>query len=132
MDASAIAFSTESSTPMIGFSVGEDRNSFCKLATSLAEVRSLEGVVGYILRSDSAAIIDMPKEMALADFALLTYQISVSTVEIAKQFNLTNIENVLVEGKDLKVLCFTFGENKVDVFLTKTALYSSILKRIRL
>ena len=130
--ASTIALSVESSTPLIGFSVGEDSSEFSKLAINLAELSKLEGVVGYILRSKSSAVIDLPKQVSIADFALLTYQISCSTGEMTRQFNMDDIESVLVEGKDLNVLCITLGENKVDVFFRETASHALIVKKIHL
>jgi predicted regulator of Ras-like GTPase activity (Roadblock/LC7/MglB family) len=51
---------------------------------------------------------------------------------MAKQFNLADIESVLVEGKSVKVLCMSVGENKISVFMEKTATHDWIIKRILL
>ena len=40
-------------------SVGDDNSVFASLAASLAEIRKLKGVLGYILRSNTSAIIDL-------------------------------------------------------------------------
>ena len=37
---------------------------------------------------------------------------------------------MLVEGEKVKVLCMSIGENKVSVFMEKTATHSWIIKRI--
>jgi predicted regulator of Ras-like GTPase activity (Roadblock/LC7/MglB family) len=132
LSASTVALSGESSTPLIGFSVGEDSAEFSRLATNLVELSKLEGVVGYILRSNSSALIDLPKQVSIADLALLTFQIYCSTGEMAKQFNMNDIESVLVEGKDLKVLSVAIGKNKIDVLLKKTASHALIVKEIHL
>ncbi len=131
MSTSLVALSVEPQTVAV-FSVEDNSAEFAKLAASLAELRKLKGVAGYILRNNSSAIIDLPKQMPIADFALLTYQISESTEEMAKQFNLADIESVVVEGKDLKVLCLAFGKNKVDLFMEKTAGHAWMVKRIHL
>ena len=39
------------------------------------------------------------------------------------------MENVLVEGKNVKVLCMSIGENYVSVFMEKNAAHQSIIKR---
>ena len=130
--ASTVALSDDSSTPIIGFSVGEDSAEFSRLASNLVELSKLEGVVGYILRSNSSAVIDLPKQVSIADLALLTYQIFCSTGEMAKQFNMNDVESVLVEGKDLKVLCVAIGENKINVLLEKTTSHALVVKKIHL
>jgi len=113
-------------------SVGNDNSVFASLAASLAEIRKLKGVLGYILRSDTSAIIDLSEQDKIIESAVLSSQISESSSEIAKQFHLADIESVLVEGKNVKVLCMNVGENRISVFMEKTATHAWIIKRILL
>jgi predicted regulator of Ras-like GTPase activity (Roadblock/LC7/MglB family) len=55
-----------------------------------------------------------------------------SSQEITKQFNLGETESILVEGKNVKVLCMSIGENKISVFMEKSATHAWIIKRILL
>ncbi len=105
-------------------SVGDENSAFSNLAASLVEIRKLKGVNGYILRSDTSAIIDLTEQEKIIEYAILLSQISESSDKIAKQFNMTNIESVLVEGKSAKVLCMIVGENKIGVFMEKTATHT--------
>lgn len=111
-------------------SAEDDNSGFASLAASLAEVRKVKGVSGYILRSDTSAIVDMTEQDKIIDYAILSSQISESSREIANQFSLADIESVLVEGKSVKVLCICVGENKISVFMEKTAIHAWIIKRI--
>ena len=110
--------------------VGNDDSVFTDLAASLAEIRKLDGVRGYILRSDTSAIIDLTEQEKIIEYAILSSQISESSVEMAKQFNLTDVESVLVEGKTVKMLCINMSRNRVSVFMDKIATHDSIIKRI--
>jgi predicted regulator of Ras-like GTPase activity (Roadblock/LC7/MglB family) len=125
---------TETSTELIDsaavISVGDDNALFTNLSASLAEIRKLKGVMGYILRSETSAIIDVTEQDKIIDYAVLSSQISESSLEMAKQFNISNIESVLVEGKSAKVLCMSLGENEIGVFMEKTAKHAWIIKRI--
>jgi predicted regulator of Ras-like GTPase activity (Roadblock/LC7/MglB family) len=118
------------SSPVI--SIEEDNSVFPSLAASLAEIRKLKGVMGYILRSNTSAIIDLTEQEKIIEYAILLSQITESTSEMAKQFNLTDIESVLVEGKCVKVLCMSIGDNKIGVFMERTATHAWIIKRILL
>ena len=109
----------------------EDENSaFASLSASLAEIRKLKGVLGYILRSNTSAIIDFTEPDKITENAILSSQIHDSCQEITKQFNLGEMESVLVEGENVKVLCMSIGENNISVFMEKNATHSWIIKRI--
>ena len=110
--------------------VGNDDSVFTGLAASLTEIRKLEGVRGYILRSDTSAIIDLTEQEKIIEYAILSSQISESSGEIAKQLNLTDVESVLVEGKTVKMLCMNMSQNRLSVFMDKTAAHDLIVKQL--
>jgi hypothetical protein len=112
-------------------SVGDDSPMFVDLAANLVEIRKLNGIMGYILRSNTAAIIDLTEQDKIMEYAILSNQISESSSEILKQFNLTDIKSMLVEGKTIKVLCINISGNQISVFMEKTANFDSLMKRIQ-
>lgn len=118
-------------TSQVAFLAVEGENSvFASLSASLAEIRKLKGVLGYILRSSTSAIIDLTEPDKISEKAILSSQIYESCQKIEKQFNLGGMESVLVEGESVKVLCMSIGENEISVFMEKTATHSWIIKRI--
>ena len=100
------------------------------MASCLAEIHKLKGVLGYILRNNTSAVIDLTEQEKIIEYAILSSHLSELCCEIANQFKLTNLESVLVEGKRVKVLCMVIGENRIGVFMEKTAVHSVIIKRI--
>jgi len=112
-------------------SVVDDKPMFLDLAASLVEIRKLNGIMGYILRSNTSAIIDLADQDKIIEYAILSSQICESSSEMAKQFNLTNIKSVLVEGKTVKLLCMNMSDNRISVFMEKTATFDSLIKRIQ-
>jgi len=112
-------------------SVVDDNPMFLDLAASLVEIRKLNGVMGYILRSNTSAIIDLADQDKIIEYAILSSQICESSSEMAKQFNLRNIKSVLVEGKTVKLLCMNMSDNRISVFMEKTATFDSLIKRIQ-
>lgn len=113
-------------------SVDEENSAFANLSASLAEIRKLKGVIGYILRSNTSAIIDLNEQDKIIEYAVLSSQMHDSSQEITKQFNLGETESILVEGKNVKVLCMSIGKNKISVFMEKSATHAWIIKRILL
>jgi predicted regulator of Ras-like GTPase activity (Roadblock/LC7/MglB family) len=123
---------TISNKEIANVSSDEKNLSFASLSASLAEISKLKGVLGYILRSNSTAIVDLFEPDKIIQYALLSSQINDSCQEMAKQFNLGETESMLVEGATVKVLCMNIGENKISVFMEKSATHAWIIKRILL
>jgi predicted regulator of Ras-like GTPase activity (Roadblock/LC7/MglB family) len=110
--------------------VGVDNSVFTNLAATLAEIRKLRGVLGYILRSSTAAVIDLTQKEAIHDYAMLSWEIHDCSGAIGKQFKLADMESTVVEGQTTKVLCMGIGENRLAVFMEKTCAHAWIVKRI--
>jgi predicted regulator of Ras-like GTPase activity (Roadblock/LC7/MglB family) len=108
----------------------DEDSAFASLGASLAEIRKLKGVIGYILRGSTSAMLDLDELDKISQYAALTYQLNESSLEIAKQLNVAEVESVLVQGGNLKVLFMRIGENKISVFMEKSASHSGIIKRI--
>jgi predicted regulator of Ras-like GTPase activity (Roadblock/LC7/MglB family) len=125
--ATTLQTTVEASSAVI--SVGEERE-FTTLVSDLAEIRKLEGVLGYIIRSNTSAIADIAENTKLNQYALLSYQIEESGSTIAKQFNLADVENILVEGKKIKVLCIATGGNRIGIFMDKNVSHSYIAEKL--
>jgi predicted regulator of Ras-like GTPase activity (Roadblock/LC7/MglB family) len=111
---------------------GEENSMFSSFAASLSEIRKLKGVVGYILRSSTSAIVDLQDQNKIVDYAVLSSQIHLASAEYVQQLNLGEAESTLVEGKNMKVLCMCLGGNLISVFMEKSATHAWIIKRILL
>jgi len=111
-------------------SATDEDSAFASLGASLAEIRKLKGVIGYILRGSVSAMLDLSELDKISQYAALTYQLNEASLEIAKQLNFAEVESVLVEGENQKVLFMRIGENKISVFMEKSASHSGIIKRI--
>jgi len=108
----------------------EEDQAFTSLCTNLAEINKCKGVIGYILRNATSATIDLKDPAKLVEYAILSSQTLDSGKEISELFALGDIENILIEGKDIKVLCMTIGENKGNIFMEKDADHADILRRV--
>ena len=75
-------------------------------------------------------MLDLAEDDKISQYALFSYQLDQSSVEIAKQISVAEIESALVEGSSLKVLFMKIGENKISVSMEKNANHSAIIKRV--
>ena len=97
------------------------------LRKALNEIKEKPDVVGYILRNSTSAAIDLKDPSKLIDYAILSSSALETGGELAEIFELGKIKNVVIEGGTVNVLSTSIDENKVSIFLEKTANYEKIL-----
>ncbi len=107
----------------------EDQN-FKYLSETLAKIRQKKGVIGYILRNTTSAMIDLKEPEKIIEYAIFSSQVLDSSQVISDIFDKGDIETVIIEGKKNKVLCMKIGDNKINIFMEKDADEAAIQKRI--
>ncbi|RJS68992.1 roadblock/LC7 domain-containing protein [Candidatus Bathyarchaeota archaeon] len=101
------------------------------LRARLDEIKAYDGVIGYILRNSTSAAIDLKDPTKIIDYAILSSSALDASQEMSELFNLGDVKDIIVEGKDVKVLSLTVDENKISVFMEKNADCGKILKKLR-
>jgi len=109
----------------------EEVTSVSNLRASLEEVKTYDGVIGYILRSSTSAAIDLKDPMKIIDYAVISSSALDASKELSRFFDLGEVKDILVEGKNVKVLSLTVGENKISVFMEKDADCEKISRKLR-
>jgi predicted regulator of Ras-like GTPase activity (Roadblock/LC7/MglB family) len=100
------------------------------LKTRLEEIKGYDGVIGYILRNATSATIDLKDPTKLIEYAILSSSALDAAEELSELFNLGDTRDILVEGKDTKILSLTIGENRISIFLEKNADIEKPLKKL--
>jgi predicted regulator of Ras-like GTPase activity (Roadblock/LC7/MglB family) len=101
------------------------------LRSNLQEIKSYDGVVGYILRNSTSASIDLRDPGKIIDYAILSSSAIDASQELSELFGLGNAKSISVEGKSVKMLSLTIDENKISLFMEKNADSEKILKKLR-
>ena len=108
----------------------EEDKVFTNLSQTLAEIRKETGVIGYILRSNTSATIDLKEPEKIIEYAIFSSQVLDSSREISELFKLDAIKSVLIEGKETKALCMDIDGIKISIFMERNADHTDILKRV--
>jgi predicted regulator of Ras-like GTPase activity (Roadblock/LC7/MglB family) len=107
-----------------------EETSADNLRASLEEIKACDGVIGYILRNTASAAIDLKDPTKIIDYAILSSSALDAGKELSELFNLGEIKEIVVEGKDVKALSLTVGENKISIFMEKDADHEKILRKL--
>jgi len=102
------------------------------LHDSLEDIKTREGVVGYILRASKSAAVDIKDPSKIINYAALSAAVLESGEGISKIFNLGEIETIILEGADTKILSIIVGDNRLSIFMEKKVDHSTIYKDLNL
>lgn len=100
------------------------------LRSSLDQIKTYEGVIGYILRNTTSAAIDLKDPARIVDYAILSSSAIDASRELAELFDLGEAKNIIIEGKNIRILSLVVDDNKVSVFMEKTADCERILRKL--
>jgi len=100
------------------------------LRANLDEIKTYEGVIGYILRNTTSAAIDLKDPTKIVDYAILSSSALDALKSLTELFDLGNPQSIVVEGKDAKMLSMTIQENRISIFMEKNAECERILGKL--
>jgi predicted regulator of Ras-like GTPase activity (Roadblock/LC7/MglB family) len=97
----------------------------------LEEIKKSDGVIGYILRNNTSATININDPTKVTDYAALSSSTFEASEQLSELFNLGKTKNITVEGKDTKTLHLNIDENNISIFMEKNVDAKKILKKMR-
>lgn len=109
----------------------EVKEQVADLRTALDRIKTRDGVIGYILRASTSAAVDIKDPSKIIDYAVLSASALESAESLSKAFELGKLGNIVVEGRDLKILLMTIGEHGISIFMDKNVDHNSIYKELR-
>jgi predicted regulator of Ras-like GTPase activity (Roadblock/LC7/MglB family) len=101
-----------------------------RVRTILDDMKANDGINGYILRNTRAASIDLNDPTKLIDYAILSSSAKEASQELSRTFGLGEIENVLIDGKNVKLLFLTVGENDISIFMERFVDHAKICETL--
>ncbi len=107
-------------------------SEYSRLLEAVQEIRQNHALLGYILRSEDKATVDLDEPTRIVEYALLSSQALDSSETLAESFDLGALKSVMVEGTQSKAFCLSMGGYKLALFLEKNADQNVILKSLPL
>jgi predicted regulator of Ras-like GTPase activity (Roadblock/LC7/MglB family) len=102
------------------------------LQDDLKDIKTKEGVIGYILRGSNSASIDLKDPTKIIDYAGLSAMALEAGREIANPFEIGEVNTTILEGENVKVLSMTIGDNRLSIFMEKNVDHDKLCKDLNL
>jgi predicted regulator of Ras-like GTPase activity (Roadblock/LC7/MglB family) len=108
----------------------EEHTSIANLRAAVERIKSREGIIGYIIRGPTSASVDIKDPRKIIDYAALSTEAVESAEALSEAFDLGNVINIVVEGKNAKMLLLKKGEQELTVFIEKNVDHSAVLREL--
>jgi len=102
------------------------------LQETLQDIKTREGIVGYILRGSNSASIDLKDPTKIIDYAILSATSLEAGQDIANTFEVGKVDAIIMEGGDMKILSMIIGDNRLSIFMEKNVDHEKLCKDLNL
>lgn len=96
----------------------------------LESIKTVKGVIGYILRDETSATINLRDPARVVEYAILSSTALDTAHQLADQLDLGEPKQVLIHGSKSKALCLNIEDEKVSVFTENDADIKAIIKKL--
>ena len=90
------------------------------LQEKLQDIKQQPGIIGYILRGPETAAIDIKDPTKIIEYASLSSAAFDVSNEIARTMQTGQVNNLVIESENTKVLCMTMNNHRVSIFMEKS------------
>lgn len=111
--------------------IAAEEASTTNLRADLEEIRTYDGVMGYILRNSNSAAIELKDPTRIIDFAIISSSAIDVGEKLSKFFDLGKVKGIVIEGENLKVFSLTVGANEISIFFEKDSDFEKISRKLR-
>jgi predicted regulator of Ras-like GTPase activity (Roadblock/LC7/MglB family) len=106
-------------------------DNYENLHEKLQGLKNQEGIVGYILRGSNSAAIDLKDPKKIIDYAVLSSGILEVSSKIAETFQVGEVETVVLEGDETKLLSMKIDEKVLSIFMEKTVDHNKVCTELK-
>jgi len=102
------------------------------LQETLKDIKTKEGIIGYILRGPNSASIDLKDPTKIIDHAILSATALEAGQDISNTFEIGKVDSIILEGGNIKVLSMIIGDNRLSIFMEKNVDHDKLCEDLNL
>ena len=101
------------------------------LQEKLQEIKDQEGIIGYILRDEKSASIDLKDPKKIIEYAMLSSTAFDVGQNISEDLQMGELQTLLLESEETKLLSMKIDEQRLSLFMEKNVNHKKIYKEIK-
>ena len=100
------------------------------LQEKLQEIKDKEGIIGFILRDEKSASIDLKDPKKIIEYAMLSSTAFDVGLNISEDLQMGELETILLESEETKLLSMNIDEQRLSLFMEKNVNHEKIYKEL--
>ncbi|MFZ7138959.1 MAG: roadblock/LC7 domain-containing protein [archaeon] len=101
------------------------------LLGKLQDLKKQEGIIGYIIRGPETAAIDIKDPTKIIEYASLSSTAFEVSNDIAKTMETGEVNDLVVESENTKLLCMIVKNHRVSVFMEKNVKHDKVCNDLK-
>ena len=100
------------------------------LQEKLQEIKEQEGIIGYILRDEKSASIDLKDPKKIIEYAMLSSTAFDVGLDISEDLQMGELQTILLESEETKLLSMNIDDQRLSLFMEKNVNHEKIYKEL--
>lgn len=96
----------------------------------LQSIRDQQGILGYILRDQKSAAIDMKDPTKIVDYAMFSATARDVGCNMTKTFQMGEVDSIVVESEETKLLSMNINNHHLSLFMEKSVDHNKLYKEL--
>ena len=106
------------------------KNKTENLQEKLQEIKDQEGIIGYILRDEKSASIDLKDPKKIIEYAMLSSTAFDVGLNISEDLQMGELEKILLESEETKLLSMNIDDQRLSLLMEKNVNHEKIYKEL--
>jgi predicted regulator of Ras-like GTPase activity (Roadblock/LC7/MglB family) len=102
-----------------------------ELEEKLQEIKNQEGIIGYILRSEKSASIDLKDHTKMIDYALLSSTVFDVSQNMTEDLQMGEVNSIVIESEETKILSMNIDNHRLSLFMEKDVNHDKLYKKLK-
>ncbi len=96
----------------------------------LQGIRNQEGILGYILRAQKSAAVDLKDPTKIMDYALFSTTARDVGCNMTEIFQMGEVDSIVVESGETKLLSMNLNNHHLSLFMEKNVDHNKLFKSL--
>jgi predicted regulator of Ras-like GTPase activity (Roadblock/LC7/MglB family) len=115
----------------ISETVDTENDDVENMQKKLQDIKSQEGIIGYILRSKKSASVDLKDPRKMIDYALFSSAVFDVSQNLTEDLQIGEVDNVILESEETKLLAMNINNSHISIFMEKDVDHEKLYKSLK-
>ena len=97
----------------------------------LQKIKGQKGIIGYILRDQKSASIDLKDPTKIIEYAVLSSTAFDVSRNMSETLQMGKVDNIVVESKETKLLSMNVNTHCLCIFMKKDVNHDKLYKNLK-